>query len=169
MNDFKAIDFLKHRDINTLIDVLNFWEDWRCAVGEEDWYNLKDAGDFSLFIEQFGVEKSVEYYNNALSFPAYLFGNAFDEPKKVGFCYALKTINDFYTIDYFIELIGLGWYDKLNEWFDMKEVVKYITSNNHCIQINFNGSEYNVKEIMQMLKDYCKNKHLNYDIQNILV
>lgn len=127
--EFKAINFIKFSvDFVGIMALIQAWEDWRCAGGYEDVYDMQDKEDFMYFVEMYGVDKAIKYYNEHRF---YLSGMDFKEPIVITNQYAIDFINDVYDEEHFCELYKLGWFDTdfYKKYFDTKRLVKYIEDN----------------------------------------
>mgnify|MGYP007133758654 CR=1 FL=1 len=123
----KAIDFLKP-NINflALAELIEMWEQWRCADGAENVYDLVNENDFKLFIDKYGVDVTIKFYNQNRF---YLDGMNFNAPVTLTNQYMINMVNDVYDDEHFVDLYVLGWLDvdcNYGKYFNVEKLVKYL-------------------------------------------
>lgn len=149
MKMFKATDYLKYVDNATLAVVIQFWEDWRGADGEEDVYNLQCNDDFKLFVDKYGIEKTIEFYNKG---QYYLDGNAFHKPCQLTHDYMLRFINDVYDLEFFKQVEkSLVCFE---EWFNTNAIKKLINPNKFRLTIDV-LTKLDKDEVKEKLQVFC--------------
>ena len=122
----KAVNFLNLGvTFKMLTELIQLWEDWRCADGAEDVYDLEDEKDFKLFIDKYGIEETIKFYKKNRF---YLDGMNFNAPITITNEFAINMINDVYDKEHLKELRNNGWLDCENspyrEYFDMRKLIE---------------------------------------------
>lgn len=94
--NFKVRDYVKE-GVN-VCDVYDQWVDDRGADGCENAFDLTRTGDFKMFVDMHGIEKTIQYYETGR---IYLDGINFKEPVDFIEDTLWNILNDELDLDYF--------------------------------------------------------------------
>lgn len=149
MKEFKATDYLKSDRVTILQAIINWWEDWRCALESECIYDLNIKEDLIYFIEKYGVLKAVKCYDE---YPLWMDGLNFKEPARMDKDKMLNIINCEYDIELFKDMLDSGYEDDLNKWFDVdkiKNIIKEETFVPYTFSCSFKSDKgfFNVEKL----------------------
>lgn len=135
---FNAVDYLKSDIINNfrmdiLGNIIEWWEDWRCAVGYEDVFNLSDENEANAFCNLYGFKKTMECYKQN-SF--WLGGLNIKEPIELTSIKMYSIIADEYDEELFKEMLDCGYHNILEQWFNISKLMKDIYTETIVINVN---------------------------------
>lgn len=114
-----ALCFLKSFELNVLAEIINWWEDWRCASNAESVFNLEDKEVFKIFVDKYGSQKAVACFNEC---QYWLDGMNFTEPLKMDRQKMTDFIGNEYDIELFKDMLDCGYEETLSKWFHIKGI-----------------------------------------------
>lgn len=122
---FNAVDFLRE-DVKDRMDILcniiNFWENERCAIESEFLFNLQEEEDVNAFSMEYGFKTAMECYKEG----NYWFGGTnFKKPIMVDMQMMYNVINDAFDEEYFDILVDAGYKSTLMLWFNLDKIREY--------------------------------------------
>jgi len=129
MKEFKATDYLKKTDDETLVDIIQFWKDWKGTSSEKDIYDLKSEEGFKHFVDKYGIENTINFYNKG---QYYLDGNDYKSPFQLTHDYMFNLINVEYNIEFFKVVKEIEHSLVCIEgWFNTDDIEKIINTPNN--------------------------------------
>lgn len=150
---FVATTYLKEFSLNVLFQIIIWWEEWRMGQSEESVYDLKNKEDFTFFIEKYGIENTINYYNEC---QYWMDGNAFTEPLKMDVMKMIQVINSEFNIEFFKEVLDMDMdvESDLFQWFNMPAIVNTINKNvSYELNCSFK-SDKDIEQVNSIIRDF---------------